>query len=288
MSQDFLTRFLAGQRAKGQDQTSVFAVLERLQFTGAATDRPTAPPSVTLKSVQLPAPVIAVPVTATLTACIERAECPATARRIYRRLFEIGLQTVRARGLPKVPDVAVFHLPLELLAAHLEVSRETVWRNLKSLKVAGLLDERDHYGTLRGQSSVTGKVWAVSLRPERQLSRQADPVRVKAADLKFPWRDLDADVLLGRTAYNLTRTGERQAHDAAKNAEREPERAEARARAKQRAEERRVDQRRGKKPLTGRQAATVNAAQTRAARAELPIKAPVQQSMQRSLEHLSE
>ena len=31
MSQAFLTRFLAGQRAKGQDQTPLFAVLERVQ-----------------------------------------------------------------------------------------------------------------------------------------------------------------------------------------------------------------------------------------------------------------
>lgn len=36
--------------------------------------------------------------TATLTACLDTAECPETAREIFRVLFDLALQTVRARG----------------------------------------------------------------------------------------------------------------------------------------------------------------------------------------------
>lgn len=228
-------------------------------------------PSLTLRPVE------------TLTASLNTADCPETARRLYRILFEIALETVRARGLAVMPTVAVFHLPSELLAAHAQVSRETVWRNLKPLMAAGVLDAKDHYGTLRGQTSVTGKVWAISLRPEAQIARRADPVKVTAKDLRFAWRDLDADAQVGRTVYNLTRTDERQAHDAAKAAEREPFQAEARARASARKSARQSDTRAGKKPLKGRAAATMNAAETRAARADMPPSAQLQQSEKRRL-----
>ena len=171
-----------------------------------------------------PAPVVLFRPVESLTACMDSADCPATARRIFRVLFSLGLESVRARGVPVRPDVAVFHLPLELLAAHIERDRTTVWRNLRPLIASGVLAAVDHYGTLRGQTAVTGKVWAVSLCPERVLSGHAAPVKVTMGDLRYPWRDLDKDTRQGRTVYALTRSEERQQ---AEKAQREAKREEA-------------------------------------------------------------
>ncbi len=139
----------------------------------------------------------------TLTECLDTAECPATARRIYRLLFRIGLTVLRQRGLHEQHATQVsFHLPLDLIAAHLEVNRSTVWRNLRPLEKAGVLHQRDHYGTLRGQTAVTGKVWALSLRPHEVLAGTRERVRVRHDDLVgVRWRDLDADARAGRTAW---------------------------------------------------------------------------------------
>lgn len=191
--------------------------IHRTQFT-----RPPAP-SVTCRPVE------------SLTACLDSADCPATARKIFRVLFSLGLESVRARGIPVRPEVAVFHLPIELLAAHIECSRVTIWRNLKPLLASGVLAAVDHYGTLRRASAVTGKLWAISLCPERVLSGHAAPVKVTMGDLRYPWRDLDKDARQGRTAYALTRS---EAQQAAEKAQREAK-WEERAAAKVRAHERR-------------------------------------------------
>ena len=71
-----------------------------------------------------PAPLVLFNPVDSLTACMNDAECPATARRIFRVLFGLALESVRARGVPVRPDVAVFHLPVELLAAHIERDRD--------------------------------------------------------------------------------------------------------------------------------------------------------------------
>lgn len=200
----------------------------------------------------------------TLTACLDSAECPQTARIIFQTLFELGLETVRARNLPTRPDVAVFHLPVELLASHLEVSRITVWRNLKPLIEAGIVANRDHYDTLRGASAISGKIWAVSLAPARVMAGKAPHVRVTKDDLAFHWRDLDADARKGRTAYSATRTEAQQALEKAQREAAAEKKAAARARAEARAKDREAACKRGEKPLRGRAAATANAAKTRA------------------------
>ncbi len=128
-----------------------------------------------------PAPLVLFRPVESLTACMDSAECPATARHIFRVLFSLGLESVRARGVPVRPDVAVFHLPLELLAAHIERDRTTVWRNLRPLIASGVLAAVDHYGTLRGQTAVTGKVWAG--RCARSGCCPATPRRSRS-----PWR----------------------------------------------------------------------------------------------------
>lgn len=214
-------------------------------------------------SVPVPRVQLTLMPTATLTACLEAAECPATARRIFQVLHELALLSVRARGLPVQPTIGVFHLPVELLAAFLGIDRTTVWRNLKPLIERGVLDARDHFDSLKGLSAVSGKIWAVSLMPERVLKGLAGKVRVTHADLVFPWRDLTADAEAGRTVYVLTRTEERQQAEKAQREAKAAERAAARERAARRATERQAARDRGEKVLTGRAAATVNAAITR-------------------------
>lgn len=239
---NFLARFLNGQRAKGQVSGPLFDMLEGM--AGASTEAAASPTTHVVPDIRTvqdfmqerrPAPVLPsstgetfhapveryslpVPqvlykldVCESLTACLDSAECPATARRIFRLLHELALHSIRARGLPVRPSVGVFHLPLELLAAYLGVDRVTVWRNLKPLVLAGLVAERDHYSRLRGQTAVTGKVWAVSIDPSAQLARRAAPVRVSFDDLRHSWRNLDADTEAGRTVWNLTRTEEQKA-----------------------------------------------------------------------------
>lgn len=67
---------------------------------------------------------------------------------------------------------------------------------------AGVLAQRDHYGTLRGETAITGKVWVLSLRPQEILAGTRDAVRVRHDDLiGIKWRDLDKDARQGRTAY---------------------------------------------------------------------------------------
>ncbi|WP_291427050.1 hypothetical protein [Deinococcus sp.] len=222
--------------------------------------------------------------TATLTACLETAECPKLARRLFQVLHELALYSVRARGLPAVGlTVGVFHLPLELLAAHFQVNRTTIWRNLQPLLTAGLLDARDHCGKLRGKSAVTGKIWAVSILPERQLDGHAEPVKVRHYDLTAKWRNLDADAESDHTVWSLTRTEEQKVAYKAQQLERAAEIAEARSRAEERAKERKAAMARGEKVLTGRAAATVNAAQTRA---EKPRPTRKKTEMQQSFSNL--
>ena len=228
----------------------------------------------------LPKVAYTLDICANLTACLDSAPCPRTARKLFRLLHEIGLETIRRRGLPARPDIAVFHLPIELLAAYLDVDRTTVWRNVKPLRDAGLIDERDHYDTLRGQTAVTGKIWAIATAPELVLSGQNRKVRLTYADIRHQWRDLERDVKAGRTAYNLTRTEAQQQADRAKREAQATEQAEARARAEARKAEREAAKKRGEKVLTGRAAATVNAAETRAQRKKTSHPSKLQQSLE--------
>ncbi|WP_135230126.1 hypothetical protein [Deinococcus fonticola] len=309
----FLARFEASQRAKGRDIGPLFSLSsdspsptpttrrEFGEFPACRTvqeiikenqaSRP-APIQITAaeRFAEFMPPLIRAEreyrfnVSDTLTACLDTAECPRLARRMFRLLHELALISIRARGLPSAGlTVGVYHLPLELLAAHFRVDRTTIWRNLQPLVSAGVLDARDHYGRLKGQTAVTGKVWAVSINPERQLSGHAEPVKVRHHDLTAPWRNLDADTESGRTVWNLTRTEEQKAAYKAQREAKAEERAEARARAQERAKERQAAKERGEKPLTGRKAATENAAKTRA---ENPRPTRRKSEMQQSMNSL--
>jgi hypothetical protein len=98
----------------------------------------------------------------------------------------------------KASQVA-FHLPNDLLAAHIGVDRATVWRWMELLKQAGLADAREHraWAVIKGTPGfyTTGNVWLVRLKPGR--------VKWEYADLAHPWRDLEEDRKHGRTAYRV-------------------------------------------------------------------------------------
>jgi len=108
-------------------------------------------------------------------------------------LARLHLRERHGPEAPKKASQALFHLPLDLVAAHLEVHRVTAWRWYRELEEAGLLRAWTHRGSLGGLTRATGTLWAVRLRPGR--------VRLYPEELRHPWRDLERDRAEGRTAY---------------------------------------------------------------------------------------
>ena len=225
---------LARLRARGLTDSPLFAALERIsdgtsspeeaQQPAAPTVTPPAPalrqevpnparlvPSITSRAEFVePSTVPALRIVQTseeavrtLTACLDDAPCRESARRIFRALFEIGLEVARAQGHSASVTRAVFHLPAELLMAHLGLKKSAFYDNLRYLRTAGLVACDAHMGDLRGKSVATGTLWAVSLQPERVLTKQAAPARIRREDWDRKWRDLNRDVRQGRTVYNL-------------------------------------------------------------------------------------
>lgn len=128
-----------------------------------------------------------------------RAQLHPTAHRIYATLHQVALEVAAKRGYsPKVSSVT-YHLPTELLAFELGMSRTTLWTHLKSLKAAGLVDQRGHTTTANNRRIKDGSVWSIKLRPLRGKA-----ARLSYEDLSHPWRDLEADILSGSTVYNWT------------------------------------------------------------------------------------
>lgn len=137
-----------------------------------------------------------------LTSCLDDAPCRESARVIYRALFRLALDAASQAGHAASTTRAVFHLVAELLMDYCSLKKSAFYDNLRYLTTAGLVDCEAHMGNLRGKSVATGTLWAVSLQPDRVLSGQAAPVRLLGDDWAFEWRNLNADVRSGRTAYN--------------------------------------------------------------------------------------
>ena len=112
---------------------------------------------------------------------------------------------LRERHGPEAPrraSQALFHLPLDLVAAHLGVNRVTVWRWREVLEAAGLLRTWTHRAPLDGLPRASGTLWAVRLRPGR--------IRVDPGELRHPWRDLERDRAEKRTAFRVLYPGGRK------------------------------------------------------------------------------
>jgi hypothetical protein len=112
---------------------------------------------------------------------------------LLQLLARLHLRERHGPEAPKKASQALFHLPLDLVAAHLEVHRVTAWRWYRELEEAGLLRAWTHRGSLDGRTRATGTLWAVRLRPGR--------IRLYPEEFQHPWRDLERDRAEGRTAY---------------------------------------------------------------------------------------
>jgi hypothetical protein len=132
-----------------------------------------------------------------------------TARKLYTALVACAVETAKGRGYsPKTTHVTM-HLPLEVLADVCGIHRVTAWRHLPALRELGVLDYRRHFGSLRGETRVTGTLFQVRLNPS--AGKRA---KLSHADMKHKWRDLDRDVLRKRTAYRQLRDGVQQSSKA--------------------------------------------------------------------------
>jgi len=134
--------------------------------------------------------------TGRLTAAVSGDLHP-TALRIYQTLHQIALEVASRRGYAASVSTVTYHLPTELLAFELGMSRTTLWTHVKILRAQGLVDQRGHTTTHKGQRVKDGSLWSIKLRPNR-----GKRARLSYDDLKHAWRDLSADIQRGRTVYN--------------------------------------------------------------------------------------
>jgi hypothetical protein len=137
-----------------------------------------------------------------LLALLEGKGLAAGPVKLFLLLAYLGRRYLRekwGRKASRKASQVAFHLPNDLLAAHIGVDRATVWRWMELLKAAGLADSREHraWAVIKGQPNfyTTGNVWLVRLKPGR--------VKWEYADLAYPWRDLEEDRRHGRTAYRV-------------------------------------------------------------------------------------
>jgi hypothetical protein len=137
-----------------------------------------------------------------LLALLEGKGLAAGPVKLFLLLAYLGRRYLRekwGRKASRKASQVAFHLPNDLLAAHIGVDRATVWRWMELLKQAGLADAREHrvWAVINGIPGfyTTGNVWLVRLKPGR--------VKWEYADLAHPWRDLEEDRKHGRTAYRV-------------------------------------------------------------------------------------
>ena len=121
----------------------------------------------------------------------------ATAQRLYAALRSAGEAVRDHRGYHPGTTVVTLFAPVEAVAMAIGVSRRTIYYRLAELVNAGLVDQRAHYCTYRGQTRADGSLWAVRLNP----SETNAPVRIGHDYLKGHYRDLGADIAAGRTAW---------------------------------------------------------------------------------------
>jgi len=124
-----------------------------------------------------------------------------TALRIFEALHLYGCLFVEALGKPLKANQVSFFLPAECLQDYLGLSRGSFYRSLLELKRAGLVDARGHCTTINGwQVRKDGTVWCIKLTPTRGKS-----ARLSYDDLKTRYRDLEADIEVGRTVWAAMR-----------------------------------------------------------------------------------
>ena len=124
-------------------------------------------------------------------------------QKLLELLQEIARSTIpyANRELWRKVGTVVVMVPLELLALHLGVSRQSVSTWKKELEDTGLIAT----DTLRqklpnGEYRTIGTLWAVRLRPGK--------ARLTMEDYLHPWRDLATDIANGVLSYAWVRAFE--------------------------------------------------------------------------------
>lgn len=146
-----------------------------------------------------PEPAKAKPTTSerTLTITEKVTELKAKERFIYQKLVETALVVAEARDYSPHTSHVTFFCPAEIVANALGMHRTTLWRKLKTLTTLGLVDCQDFKTTLNGKTVNAGKLWRVKLNPN-----EGTPAKLDYQEFKHSWRNLEADIKAGKTAYN--------------------------------------------------------------------------------------
>jgi len=116
-----------------------------------------------------------------------------------RRLLELLQEIARSvlppgnRELYRKVGTVVFLLPLEMVALHLGVSRQTVYSWKKELEEEGLIATDVLHQTVEGKRRAIGTLWAVRLRPGK--------ARLTSEDYYHPWRNLALDKANGILSF---------------------------------------------------------------------------------------
>jgi hypothetical protein len=123
-------------------------------------------------------------------------------QRLLELLQEIGrsLLPYGNRELWRKVGTVVFMVPLEMLALHLGVSRQTVYAWKKVLEKKGLVATDVLHQTVNGERRAIGTLWAVRLRPGK--------ARLTMEDYYRPWRNLATDIANGVLSYAWVRAFE--------------------------------------------------------------------------------
>jgi len=116
-------------------------------------------------------------------------------QRLLDLLQEIARSTIPFgnRELCRKVGTVVLMIPLEMLALHLGVSRQTVHSWRKKLEEKGLVATDVLHEKVGGEYRAIGTLWAVRLRPGK--------ARLTMEDYLHPWRNLAVDMANGVLSY---------------------------------------------------------------------------------------
>jgi hypothetical protein len=116
-------------------------------------------------------------------------------QKLLELLQEIARSTIPFgnRELWRKVGTVVLMIPLEMLALHLGVTRQTVYRWKKVLEKKGLVATDVLHQTVNGERRAIGTLWAVRLRPGK--------ARLTLDDYIYPWRNLALDMANGVLSY---------------------------------------------------------------------------------------
>jgi transposase-like protein len=136
---------------------------------------------------------------------VEHGVCnivPDGPQKLLELLQEIARSTIPYgnRELWRKVGTVVLMIPLEMLALHLGVTRQTVYRWKKVLEKEGLVATDVLHETVNGERRAIGTLWAVRLRPGK--------ARLTLDDYIYPWRNLAVDMANGVLSYNWVKAYE--------------------------------------------------------------------------------